>query len=40
MGEPIVTEVFPDDGGDLLRDALADARSFPTGAVLLTDRRS
>ena len=32
--------VFPDDGGDLLRYALADSRSFPTGVVLLTYRRS
>src|SRR6478609_3871875 len=32
--------VFPDDGGDLLRYALADCRSFPTGVVLLTYRRS
>src|SRR6476469_9973848 len=32
--------VFPDAGGDLLRYGLADSRSFPTGVVLLTYRRS
>src|SRR6478609_796037 len=32
--------VFPDDGGDLLRYDLADTRSFSSGVVQLTYRRS